>query len=149
MSTVSSLLIAASSAIIKDLILRRYTMLPDRATHVARYAKFCTCLIGMLALILAIYPFEIIVWINMFAFGGLEIAFLCPLVGGLFWSRATLKGAWTSVLVGLAIYGWACLFKPDLGGWHAVSPALAVSIISFVLVSLTEERRINRDFFPQ
>ena len=124
-------------------------MLPDRATHVARYAKFCTCLIGMLALILAIYPFEIIVWINMFAFGGLEIAFLCPLVGGLFWSRATLKGAWTSVLVGLAIYGWACLFKPDLGGWHAVSPALAVSIISFVLVSLTEERRINRDFFPQ
>lgn len=149
MSTVSSLLIAASSAIIKDLILRRYTMLPDRATHVARYAKFCTCLIGMLALILAIYPFEIIVWINMFAFGGLEIAFLCPLVGGLFWPRATLKGAWTSVLVGLAIYGWACLFKPDLGGWHAVSPALAVSIISFVLVSLTEERRINRDFFPQ
>lgn len=149
MSTVSSLLIAASSAIIKDLILRHYTMLPDRATHVARYAKFCTCLIGMLALILAIYPFEIIVWINMFAFGGLEIAFLCPLVGGLFWSRATLKGAWTSVLVGLAIYGWACLFKPDLGGWHAVSPALAVSIISFVLVSLTEERRINRDFFPQ
>ncbi len=149
MSTVSSLLIAASSAIIKDLILRRYTMLPDRATHVARYAKFCTCLIGMLALILAIYPFEIIVWINMFAFGGLEIAFLCPLVGGLFWSRATLKGAWTSVLVGLAIYGWACLFKPDLGGWHAVSPALAVSIISFVLVSLIEERRINRDFFPQ
>lgn len=149
MSTVSSLLIAASSAIIKDLISRRYTMLPDRATHVARYAKFCTCLIGMLALILAIYPFEIIVWINMFAFGGLEIAFLCPLVGGLFWSRATLKGAWTSVLVGLAIYGWACLFKPDLGGWHAVSPALAVSIISFVLVSLTEERRINRDFFPQ
>ena len=149
MSTVSSLLIAASSAIIKDLIVRRYTMLPDRATHVARYAKFCTCLIGMLALILAIYPFEIIVWINMFAFGGLEIAFLCPLVGGLFWSRATLKGAWTSVLVGLAIYGWACLFKPDLGGWHAVSPALAVSIISFVLVSLTEERRINRDFFPQ
>ena len=85
----------------------------------------------------------------MFAFGGLEIAFLCPLVGGLFWSRATAKGAWVSVLGGLAVYAWACLAKPDLGGWHAVSPALVVSIISFVLVSLAETKSINQDFFPQ
>lgn len=149
MSTVSSLLIAASSAIIKDLILRRYSLLPDRSEQVARFAKICTFFIGLLSLILAINPFEIIVWINMFAFGGLEIAFLCPLVGGLFWSRATAKGAWVSVLGGLAVYAWACLAKPDLGGWHAVSPALVVSIISFVLVSLAETKNINQDFFPQ
>ena len=149
MSTVSSLLIAASSALIKDLILRRYSLLPDRSEQVARFAKICTFFIGLLSLILAINPFEIIVWINMFAFGGLEIAFLCPLVGGLFWSRATAKGAWVSVLGGLAVYAWACLAKPDLGGWHAVSPALVVSIISFVLVSLAETKNINQDFFPQ
>lgn len=149
MSTVSSLLIAASSAIIKDLILRRYSLLPDRSEKVARFAKICTFFIGLLSLILAINPFEIIVWINMFAFGGLEIAFLCPLVGGLFWSRATAKGAWVSVLGGLAVYAWACLAKPDLGGWHAVSTALVVSIISFVLVSLAETKNINQDFFPQ
>lgn len=149
MSTVSSLLIAASSAIIKDLILRRYSLLPDRSEQVARFAKICTFFIGLLSLILAINPFEIIVWINMFAFGGLEIAFLCPLVGGLFWSRATAKGAWVSVLGGLAVYACACLAKPDLGGWHAVSPALVVSIISFVLVSLAETKNINQDFFPQ
>ena len=149
MSTVSSLLIAASSAIIKDLILRRYSLLPDRSEQVARFAKICTFFIGLLSLILAINPFEIIVWINMFAFGGLEIAFLCPLVGGLFWSRATAKGAWVSVLGGLAVYAWACLAKPDLGGWHAVSLALVVSIISFVLVSLAETKNINQDFFPQ
>ena len=149
MSTVSSLLIAASSAIIKDLILRRYSLLPDRSEQVARFAKICTFFIGLLSLILAINPFEIIVWINMFAFGGLEIAFLCPLVGGLFWSRATAKGAWVSVLGGLAVYAWTCLAKPDLGGWHAVSPALVVSIISFVLVSLAETKNINQDFFPQ
>lgn len=149
MSTVSSLLIAASSAIIKDLILRRYSLLPDRSEQVARFAKICTFFIGLLSLILAINPFEIIVWINMFAFGGLEIAFLCPLVGGLFWSRATAKGAWVSILGGLAVYAWACLTKPDLGGWHAVSPALVVSIISFVLASLAETKNINQDFFPQ
>ena len=148
MSTVSSLLIAASSAIIKDLFLRRYSAMPDKGEAVRRYAKICTLFIGLLSLILAIEPMDIIVWINMFAFGGLEIAFLCPLVGGLFWSRATAQGAWSSVLVGLGIYFWACLTKQDLAGWHAVTPALVVSIIVFVLVSLSGREKVNQDFFP-
>lgn len=148
MSTVSSLLIAASSAIIKDLLLRRYGAMPDKAESVRRYAKNCTLIIGLLALILAIEPMDIIVWINMFAFGGLEIAFLCPLVGGLFWSRATPQGAWSSVLIGLGVYFWACLTKPDLAGWHAVTPALVSSVIVFVSVSFLTKKEVNPDFFP-
>ena len=148
MSTVSSLLIAASSAIIKDLMLRRYTRMPDRAQTVKRYAKLCTFLIGLVALIFAADPIDIIVWINMFAFGGLEIAFLCPLVGGLFWSRATCSGAWGSVLVGLSVYAWACLTKPDLGGWHVVTPSITASVLAFVLFSLLTKKEVRRDFFP-
>ena len=148
MSTVSSLLIAASSAIIKDLMLRRYTRMPDRAQTVKRYAKLCTFLIGLVALILAVDPIDIIVWINMFAFGGLEIAFLCPLVGGLFWSRATRAGAWGSVLIGLSVYVWACLAKPDLGGWHIVTPAIMVSVAAFIVLSLLTKREERKDFFP-
>ena len=148
MSTVSSLLIAASSAIIKDLMLRRYTRMPDRAQTVKRYAKLCTFLIGLVALILAVDPIDIIVWINMFAFGGLEIAFLCPLVGGLFWSRATRAGAWGSVLIGLAVYAWACLAKPDLCGWHIVTPAIMVSVAAFIVLSLLTKREERKDFFP-
>ena len=148
MSTVSSLLIAASSAIIKDLFLRRYSAMPDKGEAVRRYAQICTLIIGLLSLLLAIEPMDIIVWINMFAFGGLEIAFLCPLIGGLFWSRATAQGAWCSVLAGLGVYFWACLTKPDLAGWHAVTPAVVVSIIVFVLVSLLGREKVNQDFFP-
>lgn len=122
--------------------------MPDKAEAVKRCAKICTLFIGLLSLILAIEPFDIIVWINMFAFGGLEIAFLCPLVGGLFWSRASTQGAWCSVLVGLGVYFWACLTKPDLWGWHAVTPALTASIIVFVLVSLSARKEVNKDFFP-
>ena len=85
----------------------------------------------------------------MFAFGGLEIAFLCPLVGGLFWSRATVQGAWVSVISGLCVYAWVCLMRPDIGGWHAVAPALAISIFSFVLVSLFTKEKRNLDFFPE
>ncbi len=148
MSTVSSLLIAASSAIIKDLILRGYAHMPDQAQTVKRYARLCTLAIGLLSLILAVNPMDIIVWINMFAFGGLEITFLCPLVGGLFWVRATKQGAWASVVLGLLLYGWICLFKPDLGGWHAVTPSLTVSIIAFIAVSLFTKKQNNADFFP-
>ena len=91
---------------------------------------------------------DIIVWINMFAFGGLEIAFLCPLVGGLFWAQATRLGAWAAVCIGLSVYAWACLVKPDLGGWHAVTPAILASIAVFILVSLAGHREKNLDFFP-
>lgn len=149
MSTVSSLLIAASSAIIKDLFLRCYSAVPNKGETVRRYAKICTLFIGLLSLILAIKPINIIVWINMFAFGGLEIAFLCPLVGGLFWSRATSQGAWCSVVVGLVIYFWACLTKVNLAGWHAVTPALLTSVVVFVFVSLLNKEKVNKDFFPQ
>ena len=148
MSTVSSLLIAASSAIIKDLFLKRYGNIPDKGEAVRRYAKVCTFSIGLLSLLLAVDPMDIIVWINMFAFGGLEIAFLCPLVGGLFWAQATRLGAWAAVCIGLGVYAWACLVKPDLGGWHAVTPAILASIAVFILVSLAGHREKNLDFFP-
>lgn len=148
MSTVSSLLIAASSAIIKDLFLKRYSNIPDKGEAVRRYAKVCTFSIGLLSLLLAVDPMDIIVWINMFAFGGLEIAFLCPLVGGLFWAQATRLGAWAAVCIGLGVYAWACLVKPDLGGWHAVTPAILASIVVFILVSLVGRKEKNLDFFP-
>ena len=150
MSTVSSLLIAASSAVIKDLYLRRYRHLPDKLDNLERYAKFTTFVLGAAALLLALYPIDIIVWINMFAFGGLEVAFLCPLVGGLFWKRATRAGAWASLSIGLAVYLAACLKWISLGSWHAVTGGLLASIAAFVIVSLmTPKGRPHEAFFPQ
>lgn len=150
MSTVSSLLIAASSAVIKDIYIRRYRHVPDRLDNLERYAKFTTFVLGAAALLLALYPIDIIVWINMFAFGGLEVAFLCPLVGGLFWKRATRAGAWASLSIGLAVYLAACLKWISLGSWHAVTGGLIASIAAFVIVSLmTPKERPHEAFFPQ
>ncbi len=148
MSTVSSLLIAASSAIIKDLLLRRYNRKPDEDKSIQSVAKIATLILGVVALVLAMYPIDIIVWINMFAFGGLELAFLCPLVGGLFWRRATFAGAMTSVLCGLGLYFAIVIFKIPTFGWHAVAPAMLVSILSFIGVSLiTKNSHSLNDFF--
>ena len=122
MSTVSSLLIAASSAVVKDLLLA------------------------------AARPFDLIAWINMGSFGGLEVAFLFPLVLGLFWRRATAKGCVASISVGLMLYAGLLLFKPNLWGFHAIVPGLFVTAVVFALVSLLTKQHPNaklRYFFPK
>ena len=84
-----------------------------------------------------------------FAFGGLEIAFLWPLVLGLFWARATAQGAMSSILLGLVVYVMLGVFKIDLMGWHAIVPAILVSLVVFVGVSLMT-KPVHKDpvFFP-
>lgn len=150
MSTVSSLLIGASSAIVKDLFLRFEGAKPLAAGQLERRAKACTFLLGFTALLLALYPLDLIAWINLFAFGGLEVTFLCPLLGGLFWSRATKAGAWSSIVVGLGFYLTSGLLDLPLSGWHGVVPALVAAIIAFVVGSLsTKPEKDLTDFFPK
>ena len=50
------------------------------------------------------YPQSIVVWVNLFAFGGLESAFLWPVVLGLFWPRMNACGAMAGVFGGLGLY---------------------------------------------
>lgn len=46
-------------------------------------------------------PPEMIIWLNLLAFGGLEaVVFLWPLVLGLYWERANAAGALSAMLVG-------------------------------------------------
>ena len=149
MSTVSSLLIAASSAVIKDILVHEHPALQNDTHRLQRYSHSMTVILGVLALVFAIAPMDIIVWINMFAFGGLEIAFLWPLVLGLFWARATAQGAMSSILLGLVVYVTLGVFKIDLMGWHAIVPAILVSLVVFVGVSLMT-KPVHKDpvFFP-
>ena len=97
MSTVSSLLLAAASAIMKDLVLFHRPEAGRNEARLRMTTRLMTGALGLLALILALEPLDVIAWINLFAFGGLELAFLMPLIGGLFWRGATAGGALVSV----------------------------------------------------
>ena len=116
-STVSSLLIASSSAIIKDLWLH---YADDRGQQVsdavvARSSQIITLGVGVIVFVLAVVPPSVIWKINMFAFGGLETAFCWVLVGALFFRRANKVGAIASMVGGLL---------PVHGAWlQAVRPA--------------------------
>ena len=71
----------------------------------------------------------------MFAFGGLELAFLLPLVGGLFWARATAAGALISVVGSIALYLTISTFKLSFLGFHAIVPAMLLAIVLYVVGS--------------
>ena len=56
--------------------------------------------IGIIVFLLSLNPPDLLVWINLFAFAGLEATFFCPIVFGLFWKRANATGAVASMIFG-------------------------------------------------
>ncbi len=101
-----------------------------------------------LVFVSALNPPDMIIWLNLLAFGGLQAVFLWPLVLGLYWKKASAAGALGSMLVGLGSYIAFALIKPDLGHVHAIVPTLILSLLTFVLFSYlrpnTEETQIQR-----
>ncbi|MCQ2453284.1 MAG: sodium/pantothenate symporter [Clostridia bacterium] len=114
MSTADSLLILVAAAIVRDLY-RTYVVREDKKKlesyhrNVKKMSTVCTIVLGALVILLTVNPPDIIFFINMFAFGGLECTFLWPLLGGLFWKKGTRQAAVAGSIgsVGLYIFFWA------------------------------------------
>ena len=155
-STVSSLLIASSSAIVKDMWLHhaeaKGRTVPDK--RVALSSQAITLGVGVIVFVLSIVPPDIIWKINMFAFGGLETAFLWVFLGALFWKWVTRAGALTSMVGGTAAYCIAMAAGFKIAGLHQITIGLVVAFVLMVVVSLaTKPSDAERDampvFFPE
>jgi len=139
MSTVSSLLILASAAIIKDLY-RTYVVKDDEQKlsfynrNFTKLSLGATLVVGILTMLLTLDPPEIIFFLNLFAMGGLECAFFWPLVGGVFYKGGTKQGAIAASLGGCAVYVF-CYYKVKFLGINAVVWGLLLSGILYFLVS--------------
>ena len=152
-STVSSLLIASSSAIIKDLWLHHVQAQGRRAHEgtVVRASQVITLVIGVVVFVLSIVPPDVIWKINMFAFGGLETAFCWVLVCGLFWKRATATGALLSMGGGVAAYCIAMAVGFKIAGLHQITIGITVALVLMVVGSLASKPADSRHleaFFP-
>ena len=153
-STVSSLLIASSSAIIKDLWLHhvraRGEWAPDKT--VVSASQIVCLVIGIVVFVLAIVPPDVIWKINMFAFGGLETAFCWVLVGGLFWKRANAMGALLSMGGGTLAYCAAMALGFKIAGLHQITIGITVALLLMIvgsLVSKPTDSRVLETFFPR
>ena len=136
MSTVDAMLLLACATLVKDIYVHYVlkgdvTAAPPR--RIRRLSFLTTACIGMLVFVAAIQPPDLLVWINLFAFGGLEAAFLWPILLGLYWRRANATGALCSVVTGLFCFFAISLLKPPLGGIHPIVPTLLVALLAFII----------------
>ena len=146
MSTVSSLLIASASAIIRDLFKALRPEQPQEANspiadavkpalsyHEKIIIKGTTLVMGIIAITLVLFPLDIVVWVNLFAFGVLESAFVLPLVFGLFWRNFITCGVLTSLIAALGVYTVCSVFKISFLSCHAIVPSLIAGLIGALI----------------
>ena len=140
MSTVSSMLLVASGAVVKDVYLNYIN--PDASERaVSTLSYVATLAIGAIVIIISLTPPDYIQFVVVFALGGLQSMFVAPTVFGLFWKRATKWGGIASMYVGLISYLVLEIFFPDLfGDVTNLVPALVLSIVAMVVVSLLTPR---------
>ncbi len=144
MSSIDSQLIQMSSTLVKDLYINYIN--PRAAensvgqSRVKKMSFYCTGLLGLIVFLAAIRPPNLIVWLNLFAFGGMEAAFLWPLVLGLYWQRANAAGALASILAGVGSYFVLGTTIKDFYGMNVIIPSLLIGLAAFVIASLMTEK---------
>ena len=151
-STVSSLLIASSSAIVKDLWLhaRESRAQTIAETLLERSSHLITLGLGAIHIVLSHEPPDVIWRINMFAFGGLETAFVWVLVGALFWKRANKTGALLSMIGGTLAYCASMAAGFRVFGLHQITIGITAALVLMIIGSLAtkpEEERTLEPFF--
>lgn len=136
-STVSSLLLTATSSIVKDIYLRRIEKkkreLGSRSVRIL--SQTCTLVIGLAIFVISIKPPDVIWKINMFAFGGLESAFFWVLVLGLFWKRANKTGGFLCMAGGAAAYCVSMAMGITVLGIHQILIGIGLSLVLMILGS--------------
>lgn len=152
MSTVDSQLILASAGIVKDLYLNYINPgaadRPEESGRLHRMSFYVTGILGIIVFLAAFRPPSLIVWMNLFAFGGLQAAFLWPIVLGLYWKRANATGALASMVAGVGSYFYMVTFVKRFMGMHVIVPTLAIALVVFIVGSLVtppvEESRLRK-----
>ncbi|MFQ5743492.1 MAG: sodium/proline symporter [Acidobacteriota bacterium] len=139
MSTVDSLLILASSAVVRDLVQKIFN--PRLSEwQLSLYGKLTTVVIGAAALVLALGQVRVIFWFVLFAWSGLASAFTPVVLCSLFWKRTTRAGAVAGMVGGfVATMAWVLLFKERFYDLYEMLPGFAVGFLLTIGVSLLTE----------
>jgi len=134
MSTVDSLLIQTSSTIVKDIYIN-YIAKDIDEKKLSKISLWTTLIMGVAVFTLAYHPPEFIVWLNLFALGGLEAVFMWPILLGIYWRKANSTGALYSMGVSLGIYITFTIFKINIFGMHQIVPTIFFGGLVFIIGS--------------
>ncbi|HET6593051.1 MAG TPA: sodium/proline symporter [Xanthomonadales bacterium] len=135
MSTVDSLLILASSAVVRDYWQQiRGTKLSDHA--LARRGKIVTLIIGLIGVGFALHQTPLIFWFVLFAWSGLGAAFGPVLLCAMWYPKTNLRGALAGMLGGfLTTVIWVLWLKPLCFDLLEVIPGFVVGLLMTIAFS--------------
>jgi sodium/proline symporter len=137
MSTVDSLLLLASSSIVRDTMQKILGSRKSDAT-LAGYGKVVTVIIGVIAVFVAVYMAEnkLIFWFVLFSWSGLGAAFGPVVLALLYDQRTTGAGIVAGMLGGfLTSVVWVQYFKEGAYGLYEAIPGFIVAAVATVVVS--------------
>ncbi|PKH10636.1 sodium/pantothenate symporter [Planomicrobium sp. MB-3u-38] len=143
MSTVDSLLLIVSSSIVRDVYLN-YIKPEAELKTIKRISFGVTAMLGIGVFLLALDPPDLLIFLNLFAFGGLEAAFIWPVVLGLYWKWGNKYGAIASMITGIGTYVALHFYNQEYGnllGVHTVTFPVLLSLVAFIAFSLLVGRK--------
>lgn len=136
MSTIDGILVTTTGAVTRDIYQK---LVNKNATDesVMKLSKVITVIIGILVICFGVFQPGSIFEINLFAFSGMAI-FVVPILFGIYWKKATAKGAIAAVVTGvisLLLFTLNPSVKALALGFHALFPTTIISAIVMVIVS--------------
>ncbi len=136
MSTVDSLLILASSVVVRDVVQKALGSQASERT-LSLLGKAVTVVIGGAGLVVALLEVRVIFDFVLFAWSGIACAFTPIVLCSLFWKRTTRAGAVAGMVGGFAMTViWVRAFKADFYDLYEMIPGFFAGLIVCVLVSL-------------
>jgi len=145
MSTVDSLLLLASSAVVRDTMQKIVGSTKSDKT-LAGYGKLVTILIGAIGIAFALKEVTLIFWFILFAWSGLGAAFGPVIICMLYYKKTTLAGVAAGMLGGfLTSVLWVIFFKANTYDLYEMIPGFIVGITLTLLISrITSESEYVR-----
>lgn len=140
MSTADSLLLLASSAIVRDTV--QHILGSEKSDHeLAGYGKIVTVLIGIVGIAVAIPDAKFIFDFVLYAWSGLGAAFGPTLVCLLYYRKTSWAGVAAGMVAGFATsIIWVELFKDRTHDLYEAIPGFLVGIIvTYVVSALTHK----------
>lgn len=151
MSTIDGILVTTTGAVTRD-IYQKIINKDATDENVMKLSKVVTVIIGIIVICFGVFQPGSIFEINLFAFSGMAI-FVVPILFGIYWKKATAKGAIASVIVGIISLLFFTLnpsVKALAMGFHALFPTTIIASIVMIVVSkFTEtppQETIDRHF---
>ena len=141
MSTVDSLLILASSTVVRDYMQKiRGSSLSEKA--LANRGKLLTLIIGVIGIGFALQQTPMIFWFVIFAWNGLGATFGPPLLCGLWYPKTNLKGAIAGMLGGfITTVTWVLVFKSHFYNLSEIVPGFLTGLLLTIIVSNMTTRK--------